>query len=311
VTVVFEMIGCVIFGVTAGAASADLPLSCMLSTNAHPLHTRFPNIIGTSISEVTMRPNPKLNGARGPPGPLGRTIPQGFRPLPVDSARHIERELPIGGPPLADRESSPPGHHRSLRLAAHGADAARGRASAITCWCSSDRAQQQLCPMTVCNFERVQWRWAMHDRPAPRARQKLLEAKVEQQVRAARHQRGAACLLAAPPALACLLAPRRLLLSPRHLPSCDNTVFLVFKIRGEIDTCEPERRSTSSPRVVLQRRRVHAITRCGAAGRAAGVPGAEAGLEGGGDLGAEVHVGAREKQIGGPGGSLEPPGPLS
>ena len=62
---------------------------------------------------------------------------------------------------------------------------------------------------------------------------------------------------------------------------------------------------------MLQRRRVHAITRCGAAGRAAGVPGAEAGLEGGGDLGAEVHVGAREKQTGGPGGSLEPPGPLS
>jgi hypothetical protein len=34
-----------------------------LSTNAHPLHTRFPKIIGASISEATMRPNPRSRAA--------------------------------------------------------------------------------------------------------------------------------------------------------------------------------------------------------------------------------------------------------
>ena len=30
-----------------------------LCTTAHPLHTRFANIFGTSVSEATMRPDPR------------------------------------------------------------------------------------------------------------------------------------------------------------------------------------------------------------------------------------------------------------
>jgi hypothetical protein len=45
-------------------AKLGLALSVALSlcTTAHPLHTRIANIFGTSISETTMRPNPRRSG---------------------------------------------------------------------------------------------------------------------------------------------------------------------------------------------------------------------------------------------------------
>jgi hypothetical protein len=88
--------------------------------------------------------------------------------------------------------------------------------------------------------------------------QKLLEAKVEQQVNLGK---------------SCSLAPGFPLLSPRHC--------IVVR-----------------PHVVLQRGYAHSITRCRAAGRAARVPGAEADLEGSGGFGAEVHVGALPEEDG-------------
>ena len=95
--------------------------------------------------------------------------------------------------------------------------------------------------------------------------QKLLEAKVEQQVRAAGRTRSAQD---------CLPAQQCSLLLPRHLVA----VLL--------------------PHVLQQRGCAHLLTRCHAAGRAARVPGAEADLKGGGGLGAEVHVGALPKEDG-------------
>ena len=38
---------------------AHLGLALSLCTTVHPLHTRFTDIFGTSISETTMRPNPR------------------------------------------------------------------------------------------------------------------------------------------------------------------------------------------------------------------------------------------------------------
>jgi hypothetical protein len=44
-----------------------------LCTTAYPLHTRFTNLIGTSASEATMRPNPRSASTRTrPPGCRGR-----------------------------------------------------------------------------------------------------------------------------------------------------------------------------------------------------------------------------------------------
>jgi hypothetical protein len=52
-------------------------------TAAHPLHIRFTNIIGASLSEATMRPNPRsgpvLNNKEwGRPGPLGHQGQDGW-----------------------------------------------------------------------------------------------------------------------------------------------------------------------------------------------------------------------------------------
>ena len=44
-------------------ATGSVALS--LFTTAHPLHTRFANTFGTSISQTTMRPNPKIATGRG------------------------------------------------------------------------------------------------------------------------------------------------------------------------------------------------------------------------------------------------------
>jgi hypothetical protein len=43
----------------AETLSAQGSAALSLCTIAHPLHTRIANIFGTSISEVTMRPNPR------------------------------------------------------------------------------------------------------------------------------------------------------------------------------------------------------------------------------------------------------------
>jgi hypothetical protein len=45
----------------AGGAEVGIGRIC---TTAHPLHTRFANIFGTSISEATMRPNPRARGMK-------------------------------------------------------------------------------------------------------------------------------------------------------------------------------------------------------------------------------------------------------
>jgi hypothetical protein len=42
----------------AGSTSGSVALS-LCTTTTHPLHTRFTKIVGTSISEAMMRPNPR------------------------------------------------------------------------------------------------------------------------------------------------------------------------------------------------------------------------------------------------------------
>jgi hypothetical protein len=50
-----------------GHPGARIGLGLLLCTNAHPLHTRSTNIFGTSISEATMRPDPRRGSTRSAP----------------------------------------------------------------------------------------------------------------------------------------------------------------------------------------------------------------------------------------------------
>ena len=65
---------------TSGSArSGQDSVALSLCSAAHPLYTIFTNIFGASISEATMRPNPRSNRRPAPPAswrtPATRTIP--------------------------------------------------------------------------------------------------------------------------------------------------------------------------------------------------------------------------------------------
>ena len=84
-------------------------------TTAHPLHTRYPNIFGTSISETTMRPNPTPH------------------PVPSDSLRAGNTCHALNAAANAASASAPAGKSprrgRAIAAAAGTAGSALGRAT--------------------------------------------------------------------------------------------------------------------------------------------------------------------------------------
>ena len=72
-----------------------------LCTTAYPLYTVFANIIGTFMSEATMRPNPRRLLRGLPPGPAGQV-----RPMPPRTQRTRRHHT------CSDQHNPAAGQHR-------------------------------------------------------------------------------------------------------------------------------------------------------------------------------------------------------
>jgi hypothetical protein len=72
-------------GKTVQVLSGLVALS-LCRTTAHPLHTRFANIFGTSVSEATMRPNPNVQVLAFLAAVLGKTCTAADRRPPRAAA---------------------------------------------------------------------------------------------------------------------------------------------------------------------------------------------------------------------------------